>query len=120
MPRVSIGCVLLGLVVRGPQVRMILAYERVGWLVPRQRKPEKTASTAPTPSRSTLERRLRKAEVEAKRFGPRWIGSTRDRFALIEVHRRVSHPPVSTVCTQIASRGRQEEQTRSSQGNEPE
>lgn len=51
-----------------PQVRMILAYERVGWLVPGQRQPEKTASTAPTPSRSNLERRLRKAEAEAERL----------------------------------------------------
>lgn len=51
-----------------PQVRLILAYERVGWLVPRQRQPKKAASTAPTPSRSTLERRLRKAEAEAERL----------------------------------------------------
>ena len=46
---------------------MILAYERVGWLVPRQRQPEKTASTAPTPSRSALARMLRKAEAERRR-----------------------------------------------------
>ncbi|MFD3836701.1 hypothetical protein ACFWWC_10630 [Streptomyces sp. NPDC058642] len=51
-----------------PQVRMISAYERVGWLVPRQRQSEKAASIAPTPSRSALERRLQKAEAEAERL----------------------------------------------------
>ncbi|MEU9155761.1 hypothetical protein AB0D59_35735 [Streptomyces sp. NPDC048417] len=51
-----------------PQVRMISAYERVGWLVPRQRQSGKAESTAPTPSRSALERRLRKAEAEAERL----------------------------------------------------
>lgn len=51
-----------------PQVRMISAYERVGWLVPRQRQSEKAASAASTPSRSALERRLQKAEAEAERL----------------------------------------------------
>ncbi|WP_395365248.1 hypothetical protein ACHGLA_30915 [Streptomyces sp. YH02] len=51
-----------------PQVRMITAYERVGWLVPRQKKAEKTVSRAPTPSRSALERRLQRAEAVAKRL----------------------------------------------------
>ena len=51
-----------------PQVRMILAYERIGWLIPRQRQSGKAASTAPTPSRSALERRLRRAEAEAERL----------------------------------------------------
>ncbi|MEV5467993.1 hypothetical protein AB0N37_20510 [Streptomyces griseoincarnatus] len=50
------------------QARLILAYERIGWLIPRQRKPEKSVSVAPTPSRSILERQLRKAEAEAERL----------------------------------------------------
>ncbi|MFB9464924.1 hypothetical protein [Streptomyces cinereospinus] len=50
------------------EARWILAYERIGWLIPRQRKPAKSVSAAPTPSRSTLERRLRKAEAEAERL----------------------------------------------------
>ncbi|MER5940130.1 hypothetical protein ABT121_22730 [Streptomyces sp. NPDC001928] len=42
-----------------PQVRMILAYERVGWLVPRRRKAANAARNAtPALSRSTLKRRL--------------------------------------------------------------
>ena len=51
-----------------PHVRMILAYERIGWLVPRQRQPAKSASTTPTPSQSALERRPRNAEAEAERL----------------------------------------------------
>ncbi|MBT2438779.1 hypothetical protein J7E93_01280 [Streptomyces sp. ISL-36] len=51
-----------------PQVRMILAYERVGWLVPRRQKAEKTESSAPTPSHPALERRLQRAEAVAERL----------------------------------------------------
>jgi hypothetical protein len=50
------------------QARLISAYERTGWLVPRRRNPEKSVNVAPTPSRSALERRLRKAEAEAERL----------------------------------------------------
>lgn len=49
-----------------PQVRMIMAYERVGWLVPQPRKAETRARVTPRPSRSALERRLQRAEAEAK------------------------------------------------------
>ncbi|WP_432029856.1 hypothetical protein [Streptomyces sp. 1222.5] len=51
-----------------PQVRMILAYERVGWIVPPQRKVEENARTLSTPSRATLKRMLQRAEAEAERL----------------------------------------------------
>jgi len=47
---------------------MILAYERIGWLVPQQRQSKKAVDTETTPSRHALERRLRKAEAEAERL----------------------------------------------------
>ncbi|MFD4152651.1 hypothetical protein ACFWR4_07860 [Streptomyces hydrogenans] len=49
-----------------PHVRQIVAYQRVGWLVPREAKQQ----TEPTPqgrnSRAALERRLRRLEVDAE------------------------------------------------------
>jgi hypothetical protein len=51
-----------------PQVRMITAYERVGWLVPQPRKTETRARVTPRPSRFALERRLQRAEAEAERL----------------------------------------------------
>lgn len=47
-----------------PRARFIVAYQRVGWLVPR--KPEPKPPTPP--SRASLERWLRQAEAEAGRL----------------------------------------------------
>ncbi|WP_405141957.1 hypothetical protein OG589_32695 [Sphaerisporangium sp. NBC_01403] len=44
-----------------PRARYIVAYQRIGWLLPRERKPEPPAP----PSRASLQRRLQKAEAEA-------------------------------------------------------
>ena len=51
-----------------PRARFIVAYEHVGWLVPR--KPERKPKSTPPkpPSRASLKRRLREAEAEAKRL----------------------------------------------------
>ncbi|MEW1632770.1 hypothetical protein AB0469_01720 [Streptomyces sp. NPDC093801] len=48
-----------------PQARAIVAYQRVGWLVPRDEAPK---SENPPPARAVLERRLRRAEAEAERL----------------------------------------------------
>ena len=47
-----------------PQARVIIAYQRSGWLVPRKPKPK----LPKPPSRASLERRLRQAEAEAGRL----------------------------------------------------
>jgi hypothetical protein len=49
-----------------PRVRHVVAYQRVGWLVPRE--PEQKAPKSRGPSRASLERRLRQAQAEAKRL----------------------------------------------------
>jgi hypothetical protein len=46
-----------------PRARRIVAYQRVGWLVPRR-----TPAPPPAPSRTGLEQRLRRAEAEADRL----------------------------------------------------
>lgn len=51
-----------------PGARQILAYERIGWLVPRRRVPTPAGCVATKPPRSTLEGRLRQAEAEAERL----------------------------------------------------
>lgn len=47
--------------------KTITAYERIGWLSPREKQGPKRDPSAP-PSRATLKRRLREAEREAKRL----------------------------------------------------
>lgn len=47
-----------------PHARLIVTYERVGWLVPRKPEPK----VPKPPSRAGLERRLRQAEAEAARL----------------------------------------------------
>lgn len=47
-----------------PHVRFIIAYERVGWLVPRKPKPKPPKP----PSRAAIERRLRQAEADVDRL----------------------------------------------------
>ncbi|MGR4881224.1 hypothetical protein ACIPUC_17715 [Streptomyces sp. LARHCF249] len=48
-----------------PDARAIVAYQRVGWLVPRNEAPK---PENPPPARPVLERRLRRAEAEAERL----------------------------------------------------
>ncbi|WP_438491896.1 hypothetical protein [Streptomyces asiaticus] len=48
----------------------IVAYQRVGWLVPRKPEPKPPKSPKP-PSRASLQRRLRQAEAEARRLRER-------------------------------------------------
>ncbi|MEU4351743.1 MULTISPECIES: hypothetical protein [unclassified Streptomyces] len=45
-------------------VRWIMAYQRIGWLIPRAKQPQRQQP----PSRATLERRLRQMEAEAKQL----------------------------------------------------
>ncbi|MGI5401950.1 hypothetical protein ACQEVG_21400 [Streptomyces sp. CA-135486] len=47
--------------------KWIVAYQRVGWLVPRKPEPKQPKTPKP-PSRASLQRRLRQAEVEAKQL----------------------------------------------------
>ncbi|WP_406183888.1 hypothetical protein [Streptomyces sp. NBC_01006] len=49
-----------------PHARVIVAYQRVGWLTPRNEAP-KPENPAP-PARDVLERRLRRAEAEAEKL----------------------------------------------------
>ncbi|MBC9714312.1 hypothetical protein H9Y04_17265 [Streptomyces sp. TRM66268-LWL] len=48
-------------------VHWIVAYQRVGWLVPRKAAPKRRQSPKP-PSRAALQRRLQQAEAEAERL----------------------------------------------------
>ncbi|MFI0734154.1 hypothetical protein ACH4S9_34925 [Streptomyces sp. NPDC021225] len=50
-----------------PYVRWIVAYQRIGWLIPRATEPKRQQSQT-TASRAGLERRLRHAEAEAQRL----------------------------------------------------
>ncbi|MFC5803325.1 hypothetical protein [Streptomyces formicae] len=47
-----------------PHARRIVAYQRVGWLVPRDLKPQPESQVQP--SRVILERRLHRVEAEAE------------------------------------------------------
>ncbi|MGP4111340.1 hypothetical protein ACTWP5_10530 [Streptomyces sp. 4N509B] len=47
-----------------PRARSIVAYQRIGWLVPRKPEPKPPKP----PSRATLERRLKEAEAETERL----------------------------------------------------
>ncbi|MCJ1676163.1 hypothetical protein MTF65_02060 [Streptomyces sp. APSN-46.1] len=47
-----------------PHARAIIAYQRVGWLIPREEAPQ--PECPPPPARAVLERRLRRAEDEAE------------------------------------------------------
>ncbi|WP_079430777.1 MULTISPECIES: hypothetical protein [Streptomyces] len=48
-----------------PHARAIVAYQHVGWLIPRKEAPK---PEDPPPDRAVLERRLRRAEAEAERL----------------------------------------------------
>ncbi|MGD3108962.1 hypothetical protein [Streptomyces sp. YGL11-2] len=49
-----------------PYVRWIVAYQRVGWLIPRTAEPKRQSQIPPP--RAVLERRIRQAEAEATRL----------------------------------------------------
>ncbi|MFG2388445.1 hypothetical protein ACGFYF_06135 [Streptomyces lavendulae] len=54
-----------------PHARAIVAYQRVGWLIPRNEAPK---PENPPPARVVLERRLRRAEAEAERLRAQLAG----------------------------------------------
>lgn len=67
-----------------PYVHWIVAYQRVGWLVPRKAVPKQQQSSKP-PTRDGLKRRLRQAEAEAERL--------RSQLARLERDSHAGRPP---------------------------